>query len=167
MHLLQAEPKIRVFVYPMLKDDFTLVETYKVMVAQGMPYQRQPAVVTAGCSACQYALQTSTPSTITIEAATPALLLHTSRQHRRACQPDIICTHRAPSAYDHHVLQRRKSSPNACSRRKPLLPPVMQPSAPDVKTSVPITAIGARLDNRYTPQQVRRPIQHHLPASNA
>jgi hypothetical protein len=45
VHHLQAEPKIRAFVYPMLKDDFTLVETYKV----------PPSCAAIASAVCQYA----------------------------------------------------------------------------------------------------------------
>lgn len=41
-----------------------------------------------------------------------------------------------------------------------LLLHAVQPSAPDVKASVPLTAIGARLDNRYTAPQVGQAQQY-------
>jgi hypothetical protein len=43
----------------------------------------------------------------------------------------------------------------------------MQPSAPDEKTAVPITAIGALLDNRYTASQVGPTHQHNVFAAPA
>lgn len=77
------------------------------------------------------------------------------------------------SAPDHPAPFLLIHAPAACCRT----PPALQPSAPDVPTAVPLTAVGARLDNRYKPEQVcaragwlhhkqRRRARHCASASN-
>lgn len=70
-------------------------------------------------------------------------------------------TNTSNSDADHKSLASIHQGNKApCTVRSILLLPfvafnaAMQPSAPDTPTTVPITAVGARLDNRYTPHQV-------------